>query len=265
VSKLEAPDHWQCMEFISDLHLHEGLPQTTLAFEAYLANTQADAVFILGDLFEAWVGDDMRHQPYEARCTAALSQAGQRLWLGFMAGNRDFLLGADMLAACHAHRLDDPTVLSAFGCNYVLTHGDAWCLNDSAYLAFREKIRQPDWAQQFLTRPLEERLLVAKQMRTNSQAQQGGMGDLADVDPSISEKWLTDSQARDLIHGHTHRPATEVFTPAGHWRHVLSDWDMDGVHGAPHAQVLRLTSAGFERVAIQHSASSSMNQLSSLD
>jgi len=252
VGKLSAPGHWQCIEFISDLHLHEGLPQTTLAFEDYLANTQADAVFILGDLFEAWVGDDVREQPYEARCSHALTQAGQRLWLGFMAGNRDFLLGKDMLNACHAHLLDDPTVLTAFGQNLLLTHGDAWCLNDPAYLAFREKIRHPAWIEQFLTRSLNERLLVAQHMRANSKAEQGGMGDLADVDPVLAEHWLSDNHAQALIHGHTHRPASEAFTPAGHWRHVLSDWDLDGTHGKPHAQVLRLTHAGFERINIQH-------------
>jgi UDP-2,3-diacylglucosamine hydrolase len=249
VGKLEASDHWRCIEFISDLHLHEGLPKTYQAFEAYLAQTQADAVIILGDLFEAWVGDDMRHQPFEAQCTQALSQAGQRLWLGFMAGNRDFLLGPDMLSACHAHRLDDPTLLTAFGHTSLLTHGDAWCLNDTAYLAFREKIRHPDWAQQFLSRPLTERLQVAQQMRADSQAEQLGMSYMADVDPALAEQWLSAHQAQTLIHGHTHRPASEVFTPAGHWRHVLSDWDVDGAHGQARAQVLRLTPEGVQRVA----------------
>ncbi len=251
MNELKAPAHWRCIEFISDLHLHEGLPRTFEAFEAYLANTQADAVLILGDLFEAWVGDDMRHQPFEARCTQALQQAGSRLWLGLMVGNRDFLLGTDMAQACQAHALDDPCVLEAFGQRHLLTHGDAWCLNDTAYLAFRQQIRQPAWGTHFLARPLHERLAIAKQMRSDSQSEQRGMSYLADVDAALAQDWLTRLNCQSLVHGHTHRPGTAPFTADGACRHVLSDWhlDPDPVQATPpRGEVLRLSAAGFERL-----------------
>src|SRR5690606_6723402 len=134
---LQAPPSWRCIDFISDLHLHAGLPRTAHAFFNHLRHSRADAVFILGDLFEAWVGDDMRHEPFEAQCTAELAAAGKRLYLGLMVGNRDFLLGLDMAQACHAHLLPDPTVLEAFGQRTLLVHGDELCLADETYLRFR--------------------------------------------------------------------------------------------------------------------------------
>jgi len=248
VNTLTAPSTWQSIEFVSDLHLHEGLPRTFDAFSNYLAQTTADAVLILGDLFEAWVGDDMRHQSFEAQCTDALARAGQRLHLGIMVGNRDFLLGADMLSACHAHHLADPTVLSAFGHKHLLTHGDAWCLNDTAYMALRQQIRAPAWTQPFLARPLAERLAVARDMRASSKAEQNQMLAMADVDASVAQDLMSAHQCESLIHGHTHRPESAIFTTDGKWRHVLSDWDLDGTHGTPNrAQVLRLTASGFAR------------------
>lgn len=250
MNTLAAPSHWQCIEFVSDLHLHEGLPRTFDAFSNYLAHTTADAVLILGDLFEAWVGDDMRHQPFEAQCTAALAQAGQRLHLGIMVGNRDFLLGADMLNACHAHALPDPMVLSAFGRRHLLTHGDAWCLNDTAYMALRQQIHAAAWTAPFLARPLTERLALAKKMREGSQAEQAQMLAVADVDASMAQEIMALHRCESLIHGHTHRPESAAFTPNGLWRHVLSDWDLDGPHAelsTARAQVLRLTRTGIER------------------
>lgn len=251
MNELKAPAHWRCIDFISDLHLHEGLPRTFEAFAAYLAQTPADAVLILGDLFEAWVGDDMRHQPFEARCTQALHAAGSRLWLGFMVGNRDFLLGTDMAHACQAHPLEDPCVLEAFGQRHLLTHGDAWCLNDTAYLAFRQHIRQPDWCTHFLARPLDERLAIAQKMRSDSQSEQRGMAYLADVDASHAQDWLTRLSCQSLVHGHTHRPGSAPFTAQGAWRHVLSDWHLDTTPdnlSPARGEILRLSANGFERL-----------------
>jgi UDP-2,3-diacylglucosamine hydrolase len=105
---LNAPPSWRCIDFISDLHLHEDLPRTTAALAAYLRSTPADAVLILGDLFEAWVGDDMRQQPYEQACVDMLREVGQRCHLGIMVGNRDFLLGADMLSRLRCAPLARP-------------------------------------------------------------------------------------------------------------------------------------------------------------
>jgi UDP-2,3-diacylglucosamine hydrolase len=247
---LNAPPSWRCIDFISDLHLHEGLPKTTQALAAYLDNTPADAVLILGDLFEAWVGDDMAGQAYEATCVRMLAQAGQRLHLAMMVGNRDFLLGSQMLHACHAHHLADPTVLHAWGQAALLIHGDALCLADTDYLRFRSQVRQPAWQQAFLASPLTDRLMQAQRMREASQAHQQSQQamDWADVDEAAATEWMRAAQTPCLIHGHTHRPGDAAFGPPGGTRHVLSDWDLD--HGQPRAEVLRMSANGFERLTL---------------
>ncbi|RZI82637.1 MAG: UDP-2,3-diacylglucosamine diphosphatase [Rubrivivax sp.] len=243
-----APPSWRCIDFVSDLHLHAGLPRTAQALAAHLRNTPADAVFILGDLFEAWVGDDMRQTGFEADCTAMLADAGQRLHLGIMVGNRDFLLGDDMITACHAHALADPTILRAFSQNVLLTHGDALCLADQDYLRFRAQVRQAAWRDAFLSKPLSDRLMVARQMREASAKHQGQQtpDNWADVDEAAAGAWMTSGGTPVLVHGHTHRPESVPFGIASGTRHVLSDWDFDGNH--PRGDVLRLTAKGFERL-----------------
>ncbi|MEY4765101.1 MAG: hypothetical protein RI907_1774 [Pseudomonadota bacterium] len=247
-SRFEAPAHWQSIDFISDLHLDERHPLTTQAWMNYLAGTQADAVFILGDLFEAWVGDDMRTLPFEGRCVDALRAAGQRLTLGIMVGNRDFLMGEDLRQACQAIALADPMKLSAFGQDHLVTHGDAWCLADTAYLQVRQHIRSPAWQQAFLAKPLERRLAEARAMREASEAHKADQGpmDWADLDATHTAAWLQATQTRSLIHGHTHQPGDAPFGLPDAVRHVLSDWDLD--HGHPRAEVLRLTADGFTRL-----------------
>ncbi|MBI2732910.1 MAG: UDP-2,3-diacylglucosamine diphosphatase [Aquabacterium sp.] len=245
-----APPSWRCIDFISDLHLHEGLPLTTQALANYLDTTPADAVFLLGDVFEAWVGDDMRDQPYEAACVDFLARAGARLHLGIMVGNRDFLLADAMLTACHAHKLADPTLLHAFGHALLLIHGDELCLADEAYLKFRSQVRTPQWQQAFLAQPLESRLAQARQMREASQVHQHTQAhsEWADVDERAATHWMLAAGTMSLVHGHTHRPCDEAFGPPGAMRHVLSDWDLD--HGHPRAEVLRLTANGFQRLKL---------------
>jgi UDP-2,3-diacylglucosamine hydrolase len=245
---LNAPPSWRCIDFISDLHLHEGLPETTQALADYLRSTTADAVLMLGDIFEVWVGDDMRGEAYEAACTALLAETGRRLYLGMMVGNRDFLLGHDMIAACHAHTLQDPTVLVAFGQRILLIHGDELCLSDTAYLKFRSQVRNPAWQQTFLAAPLKARLDQARQMRDASQMHQQAQASTgwADVDEAAASAWMQAAHAHALIHGHTHHPADQAFGPEGCLRHVLSDWDLDHAH--PRAQVLRLSPQGIERI-----------------
>lgn len=247
---LHAPPSWRCIDFISDLHLHEGLPRTTKALADYLRTTPADAVFMLGDVFEAWVGDDMRDQPYEAACVEFLARAGARLHLGIMVGNRDFLVDQAMLEACHAHKVADPTVLHAFGHAMLLIHGDELCLADQAYLKFRAQVRSPQWQQGFLANSLESRLAQARKMREASQAHQHTQltTEWADVDEPAATHWMAAAGATSLIHGHTHRPGDEMFGPPGAMRHVLSDWDLD--HGHPRAEVLRLTAQGFQRITL---------------
>lgn len=248
--RLQAPASWRCIDLISDLHLDAAHPRTHAALQDYLAHTPASALFILGDLFEAWVGDDMRHQPFEAACTADLTLAGQRLWLGLMVGNRDFLLGQDMLTACHAHALGDPLVLEAFGQTHLLTHGDAWCLDDTDYLSFRQQVRSPAWQAAFLAQPLSARLQTARELRDASEARKREQPPMAwaDVDAEHAARWMLATGTRSLIHGHTHRPTSQPFGLPDAQRHVLSDWDLD--HARPRAEVLRLDHAGVHRLTL---------------
>ncbi len=246
---LNAPPSWRCIDFISDIHLDPSLPATTACLEQYLSSTPADAVLILGDLFEAWIGDDARSAPYEAQCVDMLSHAGQRLHLGIMVGNRDFLVGQDLIAACHAHALVDPTVLKAWGQTLLLIHGDELCLSDTEYLKFRQSVRQAQWQAHFLGQPLAQRQAIARQMREASQMHQKTQASTAwaDVDESAASAWMQACGAQTLIHGHTHHPTTESFGGGTRW--VLSDWDLD--HTTPHrAEVLRLTEQGFERIPL---------------
>ena len=249
---IHAPPSWRCIDFVSDLHLHAELPRTTAAFVHYLAHTRADAVFILGDLFEAWVGDDMRHEAYEGACTTALADYGRGHWLGIMVGNRDFLLGADMAKACHAHLLDDPVMLMAFGQSLLLTHGDALCLADTDYLRFRAQVRTKDWQAAFLTKPLAERLAIAAQMRMASAAhqQQQAPETWADVDAQAALSWMTSAGTQLMVHGHTHRPGMFPLNAEGtSHRVVLSDWDLDHTP-TPRGEILRLTPDGLKRIPL---------------
>ncbi len=240
-----AADHWQAVDFISDLHLSPALSKTFSAFAAHLANTPADAVFILGDLFEIWVGDDARGRAFERSCVEVLADAASRLQLALMVGNRDFLLGSAMLRACGAMALPDPTVLTAWGQRVLLSHGDALCLDDLPYQQFRCLVRTSDWQRDFLARPLAERLQIAGQMRRASQQRRrfDGASD-ADVDPGEAVHWMHAMGTAELVHGHTHRPGSNVLAP-GYKRHVLSDWDLDTGH---RAEVLRLSRDGFVRL-----------------
>jgi UDP-2,3-diacylglucosamine hydrolase len=247
--EIVAPPAWSRIDFISDLHLAEDTPLAFEAWRDYLLHTRADAVFILGDLFEAWVGDDARHEGFEARGAAVLAEAAARRALFFMVGNRDFLLGAEMLAACGVEELADPTLVEAFGERVLLSHGDAWCLGDLPYQQFRRQVRDPAWQAQVLARPLAERRLMARSLRSESERQAAAhAGAWFDVDTPTALQWLARSDARTLVHGHTHRPATEPLGPPGTVRHVLSDWDLD--HGnPPRAEVLRWEPGRWTRLA----------------
>lgn len=247
--ELRADARWQAIEFISDLHLSAQQPRTTALWADYLARSQADAIYILGDLFEVWVGDDARLGPgFEQHASTVLAQAARRRTIGFMAGNRDFLVGAEMLQACGLTALPDPTLLSAWGLRVLLTHGDALCLDDRPYQAFRQQVRSPAWRDDFLSRPLATRQALARQMREASQnhQQQQTPADWSDVDADAAVAWMRAAHAHVMVHGHTHRPADSGALAAGYQRHVLSDWDCEGT--SARAQVLRLTRDGFTRI-----------------
>jgi UDP-2,3-diacylglucosamine hydrolase len=233
------------IDFISDLHLQAAEPLNFAAWRSYLRQTRADAVFILGDLFEVWVGDDAAANStsgalsFEAQCAEVLRETTARKPVYFMHGNRDFLLGPHFCNASGVKLLQDPCVLAFGGERWVLSHGDALCLDDLDYQRFRETVRTPQWQASFLAKPLEERRLIARGLREQSQARKLAASTYADADFAAAGALMTASMANHLIHGHTHRPADHLHGGALH-RHVLSDWDMDAQ--PPRAQVLRLES-----------------------
>jgi len=246
-AEIAAPPQWRAIDFISDLHLTESAPRTVAAWADYLRRSGADAIFILGDLFEVWVGDDARHEGFEARCAEVLSEAAARRPVHFMVGNRDFLLGDEMLAACGLRGLDDPTVVAAFGRRLLLAHGDALCLGDLPYLAFRAMVRDPAWQRAFLSLPLQERRAAARAMRARSEQHKVAQGVWHDVDRHAALAALQAVGAATLVHGHTHRPGDERW-PDARERRVLSDWDLDD-SVAPRAEVLRWQASGFTRLS----------------
>lgn len=263
-AELRAPARWQTIDFISDLHLQATDPATFNGWRCFLQRPPAqrsDALFILGDLFEVWVGDDVLQAPTAAHhrrddtpphfwrdCAELLHRHSRHTPVYFMHGNRDFLLGPSGLSACGMRALSDPTVLVFLGQRWLLSHGDALCLDDTAYMRFRAVVRQPDWQQDFLSRPIAERETIARDLRRQSQArQQGTAGDptlWADVDGAAARDWLQRSACTSLIHGHTHRPARHDLGD-GLQRVVLSDWDLAAQ--TPRAEVLRLDAQGLHR------------------
>jgi UDP-2,3-diacylglucosamine hydrolase len=252
VYQCQANSAWRSVDFISDLHLSAKTPRSFERWQRYLRETPADAVFILGDLFEVWIGDDARLPGSFAQCAAdVLHDAAARRPLHFMVGNRDFLVGASLLRDCGVAALADPTLLDAWGQRVLLTHGDALCIEDTDYQSFRALVRQASWREAFLARPLAEREALARTMRDASEAakRRKPVPDWADVDAAAAVAWMHASGARSLIHGHTHRPGSDVLAP-GHVRWVLSDWDCDAE--PQRAQALRLTRDGFERIDLSN-------------
>ncbi len=240
-----APPGWRAIDFISDLHLSEEMPATFGAFAAHIRHTDADAVLILGDLFELWVGDDAREQPFAHQCIEAMTQASKLRTLAIMGGNRDFLMADELFGACGARALADPTLLSAFGQSLLLTHGDALCIDDVVYQAFRRQVRSPTWLKAFLAKPLAERLAMAREIRQASETRRQFDGDAGvDVDAEAATALLRAASTQTMVHGHTHRPGSQTW-PGGFVRHVLSDWDLD--HGT-RAEVLRLDARGIRRM-----------------
>ncbi len=242
IGLLQAPASWQTVDLISDLHLQASETATFEAWRQFMATTPAQAILLLGDLFEVWVGDDaVAHDPFLQTCAEVLSQAAQRCFVAFMPGNRDFLVGPGFLSACGVQALQDPTVLAWADQRILLSHGDALCLGDTDYQVFRQQVRSGPWQTEFLAKPLNERLALARAMRAQSESQkQTGINNYADADTALSLQWLQAAQADRLIHGHTHRPADHIMGSAT--RQVLSDWSLD--HAPLRAEALRLHADG---------------------
>lgn len=217
--------------FISDLHLSTDSPRSLAAFTAFLAGParQADALYILGDLFEYWAGDDDADEPIAAAAATALAAcaaAGPRIY--FMAGNRDFLLGESYAARAGMSLLADPCLIDCDGTRLLLSHGDLLCTDDHAYQRYRQQVRDPAWQAGFLARPLAERKAIIAELRQRSRSEKASKSmAIMDVNPDAVAALLHAHDYPVLIHGHTHRPATHTLLVDGQpcTRHVLHDWD----------------------------------------
>ncbi|PXV58550.1 UDP-2,3-diacylglucosamine hydrolase [Dyella jiangningensis] len=226
--------------FISDLHLDDTRPEITHLFEEFLASDEAraaDAVYILGDLVEAWVGDDDDAElPARiARATKALSEHGVPVY--FIVGNRDFLIGQQFAERAGFTVLDDGTVHELYGRPTLLMHGDVLCTDDVAYQALRKQVRSPEWQAQVLAMPLQARRALAAQARAESKAHTSStMETIMDVNADAVADTMRNAGVTRLIHGHTHRPAIHRFDLDGQnaERIVLGDWYEQG-------SVLRVT------------------------
>ncbi|NTV95047.1 MAG: UDP-2,3-diacylglucosamine diphosphatase [Thiobacillus sp.] len=234
--------------FVSDLHLSPEHPATVERFLGWLNETAvgAEAVYILGDLFEYWPGDDFLDTPFPTPIVAAmrrLVERGTRLYLSH--GNRDFMLGAAFCQAIGASLLAEPSLIDLNGRPTLLLHGDSLCTDDLAYQRFRRMVRDPAWQQAVLTKPLTERLAIAQQMREQSESDKSGKSNMImDVNADAVANAFRQSGCRHMIHGHTHRPARHLLAVDGHdcERWVLPDW-YDG-----HGGYLRCDARGCELV-----------------
>ena len=224
--------------FASDLHLGPATPATAQAFLGLLeaAAGEAAALLLPGDIFDAWIGDDVARAapPWLAAVLQGLAGAAARIpvWLG--RGNRDFLIGEELAAGLGAHLLPDRALLRTDYGLVLLSHGDEYCTDDAAYQQFRAMVRDPRWQAQFLAKPVPERLAMAAQARGESMAaNQAKSAEIMDVNPGAVERALAETGVRLMIHGHTHRPARHVLTVDGRRceRWVLPDWDCD--HARP--------------------------------
>jgi UDP-2,3-diacylglucosamine hydrolase len=217
--------------FISDLHLQAGHPRTTDAFLRFLDERaiHADALYLLGDIFEYWAGDDDLADPYHQAIAGALrALAARGVALYWMAGNRDFLAGAGFAEAAGLRLLGEPHLLREGGHTIALVHGDAQCTGDTGYMAFRAQVRDPAWQRQFLAMPLDRRKAIIAGLREGSRsAQQDKSYAIMDVAPAAVDALFDATGADTVIHGHTHRPALHVDSATGRRRFVLPDWDCD--------------------------------------
>ncbi|TAL74830.1 MAG: UDP-2,3-diacylglucosamine diphosphatase [Rhodanobacter sp.] len=229
--------------FIADLHLDASRPAITTLFEHYLASDEvrhAQALYILGDLVEAWIGDDDDAElPARiAAATRAVRDAGVPVY--FMVGNRDFLLGETYAQRAGFTLLDDGTVHAIHGTPTLLMHGDLLCTDDLAYQAVRKQVRTPQWKAQILAMPLAARRAFAAKSRAESRAHTGSTQEsIMDVNPGAVADAMRHAGVTRLIHGHTHRPAIHDFTLDGQpaRRIVLGDWYEQG-------SVLRVDATG---------------------
>lgn len=219
--------------FISDLHLDATRPVITELFLDFLRTdaTQAEALYILGDLFEAWIGDDNPAPEHQTVITALHELNARGVALYFMHGNRDFLIGADFAAHSGCTLLTDPTLIDLYGTPTLLMHGDTLCTDDIDYQNFRRMVRDPHWQREVLAKPLAVRRQIAQAARAESAAHTAGTAyEIMDANHDAVLDALRSHHVTQLIHGHTHRPAIHDYeldgAPAR--RIVLGDWYEQG-------------------------------------
>jgi len=229
--------------FISDLHLSAAHPRSSERFVRFAEHIdpQTESLYILGDLFEYWAGDDDLDDPFHRTITSILGKLGEQgIRIYLMHGNRDFLMAEKLARTCNSKLLDDPTMLDLYGTPTLISHGDTLCTDDEDYQAFRRQVRSAGWQQQFLAQPLSQRKTQIEQMRQLSEQQkQHKLMSIMDVNTDTVSALLREHGYPRLIHGHTHRPARHLHHLDGHKceRWVLGDWDTK-------ANALRCDSSG---------------------
>ena len=218
--------------FVSDLHIHQSRPKITGLFLDFLRSDvtrSAQAIYILGDLFEFWPGDDARAYPEVVAALKQASHKGPDLY--FMAGNRDFLVGQEFAQASGCQLIPDPTVIMVDHEAVLLMHGDTLCTDDHQYQAFRAEVRSAAWVERSLSMPLAERLQYFQSLRDASELSiQDKTDEIMDVNQAAVQQVMADHDCSLLIHGHTHRQAVHQLSihskPAT--RIVLGDWYESG-------------------------------------
>ena len=219
--------------FISDLHLAGDRPEITQLFIDFLGGQArtAHALYILGDLFEVWLGDDMILPEYQPAIAAMKSLSDRKVALYIMHGNRDFLMGDKLAELTGATLLPDPSIIDLDGQPTLLMHGDTLCTDDIEYMKFRAMVRNPDWQQQMLAKTPQERLALAKQLREVSKTETGNKTEaIMDVNQQDVEKIFQQHHVKQIIHGHTHRPKIHELqiNNKNVKRIVLGDWYKNG-------------------------------------
>ena len=215
--------------FISDLHLSGERENITELFIKFLDQraSKADALYILGDLFEVWPGDDMIQPDYDSSITKMKQLADNGLPLFVMQGNRDFLMAEKFTEKSGATLIEDPTIIDLYGTPTLLMHGDTLCSDDVDYQKFRTMVRDPGWKKDFFAKPKEERLAMTTKYRKISKDETAKKNmEIMDVNQQTVEAIMSENGINQLIHGHTHRPAIHDFSVNGQSkkRIVLGDW-----------------------------------------
>ncbi len=238
--------------FASDIHLSSESPDKIALFESFLIRTakSAEALYLLGDVFEIWLGDDDDSDPHPQIIDALrrFTNTGTKLFV--MRGNRDFLFGLDFAAATGAGLLPDWHTIDLFGVPTLLTHGDLLCTKDVEYQTFRKYVRDPTNQKSFLAKPIDERRQIAENTRNDTRASMLEKDEfIMDVEQITVETIMQKSKVDRLIHGHTHRPASHQFSTADgnvRERHVLGDWyDLGSIIIAASGGLRRLEAAEF--------------------